>query len=86
MALIKQVSIDGEDVEIDSLSDAALLSAIQLVAADLVAAALSGEGKPFSIQHSLHETEYYRKPRVRQLTAKHKALVLLARRRKLEVD
>jgi hypothetical protein len=85
MAIMKQVSIDGEDVEIESMSDGVLLSVIRLVSADLTAAALS-DGKPFLGKHPLHETEAYRLLRVQQLTAKRKALLLEARRRKLEIE
>jgi hypothetical protein len=85
MALIKTIVVDGEEIDIESMSNESLLLAIQANSADEVSASLY-QGLDFKATRVLSETEAYRKLRVKLLNGKRKALVLEAKRRKLEVE
>ena len=88
MALVKRITVDGEDLDIEDLTDWFLKDAVVAVDADIVATSLY-EGKPMFFgggKQPLHETEAYRGMRLGQLRAKRKALLLEAKRRKLEID
>lgn len=85
MALVKKVSVDGEDVDIEDLTDTGLSHAILTAESDIVACSLY-EGKSWGPKPKISETEAYRVMRLRQSKAKLKALLLEAKRRKLEID
>ena len=74
MALMKTISIDGQDVEIDSLSDATLLLQLRHAEAGVVSSAL-GEIETWTDLAAERRRE-----------AKLKSLQNEVRRRKLQVD
>lgn len=83
MAFVRRVSVDGEDVDIEDLTDAGLSMAVLQTEADIVACSLYEGTVRLTV---LSDSEAYRKMRLRQLKRKLKSLELEMRKRKLEID
>jgi len=86
MALMKDVDVDGERIEISDLTDTLLLSLIHDTRADKTANTLSDDFSrtPSDALPSVHRRLVL--AREAQTDAKLKALTIEARRRKLKVD